>query len=271
MAKGLGSTLRSSAGKRQWALILPAIVVGVGCVRQPVMDVGPAFYTCKAVSGQIMVDGSIDEAAWQAADVIANFYAYSPKNAIDLSPTEARILWDHESLYVAITCTDADVWSFSDQPDSKIWQGDVGEFFVRPDHNSPVHYEFVVAPNGTLCDMRHLSRGSGGYQRSKAWSSGAQVASVVDGSDGDAADMDIGYTIEIAIPLDAFHGATLPADGVTWTFGVFRYDFSKLLDQPLLLMSIPESPRNGFHYYEGYTELFFRGADGLDESDGGAE
>lgn len=222
---------------------------------------GPVPYGCERASEPIVIDGRIDDVAWQAANVIANFYAFRPEGVTNLPSTEARILWDSKNLYVAITCMDADIWSYSDQADDDLWRGDVGEIFVKPDRDSSVYYEFVIAPNGTLYDGCYPSRGAGGGYRFKTWSSGARISSFVDGTDDDAADMDVGYTIEMAIPLGAFQGATPPSDGVTWTFGVFRYDFSKLFDEPLLLMSMPKSEsKRGFHYYEGYADLVFKDA-----------
>ena len=239
-------------------LLLPTVLIAVGCAHQPVaVEVEPAPYVCERAFGSIIIDGRINDAAWQGANVITNFYAYRPKDATDLSPTEARILWDSENLYVAITCMDTDIWSYSDQADDEIWFGDASELFVKPDRDSLVYCEFVIAPNGTLYDACYPSRGAGGRHRFKTWSSGMRVITVVNGTDDDASDMDVGYTIEMAIPQSAFQGATPPADGVAWTFGIFRYDYSKRFESPLMLMSIPES-EGGFHCYERYADLIFR-------------
>ncbi|WP_269523708.1 carbohydrate-binding family 9-like protein [Coraliomargarita parva] len=234
-------------------------LMAVGCSRQPLAaaTVESPPYRCQTAGSPVVIDGRIDEAAWDLAEPITTFYAFLPADATELSATEARVLWDADYLYVSIVCTDTDIWSYSDEPDSDLWLGDVGEFFVKPDGDKPVYYEFVVAPNGTLFDARYPSRGAGGANRFKTWSSGAHVATSVDGTDGDLSDEDRSFTIEMAIPLTAFEGATVPADSVTWTFNFGRYDFSKHFEQPLLLMSMPESPRNGFHYYEGYTDLVF--------------
>lgn len=244
------------------ALAILGVVGGVGCRRDPVVEVRPSPYVCGLASGSIVIDGRIDEAAWHEASPITTFHAYSPEGAMNLSPTEARILWDSANFYLAISCIDTDIFSCTDEADAESWYGDVGEFFVKPDRNSPVYYEFVISPNGTLYDARYPIRDAESRHHFKAWSSGAQVVSSINGTDGDFSDTDSGYTIEMAIPLSAFHGSTLPADGVTWTFGVCRYDYSKLLDEPLLLMTMRQAPRNGFHCYEEYADLVFRGKGG---------
>lgn len=238
---------------RQFGILL--LLLAAGCAL-------PTFgipYICREVSpGAIVIDGCLGEAAWENADVVTNFHVYSPKGQAVPVATAGRVLWDSENLYVAIQCSDGDIWSCSDRPGEFLWRGDVGEIFIKPSRARPVYYEFIAAPDGTLVDVRHASRGAGGYSRFKEWSSGTRVATAVDGTDDDPSDTDIGYTIEMAIPLSAFQGSELPADGVVWTFCFFRYEFSKLFDQPFLLMSMPESLHNGFHYYEGYADLIFR-------------
>ncbi len=239
-----------------WIVLLSAVVTG--CQTQQATLKGPD-YTCRLASDGIKIDGKLDEPAWTKADKITQFHPLQPKDASYISPTIVRMLWDERCLYVAFECTDDDIWSYSNKPDDELWNGDVGELFIKPSAAERPYYEFVTAPNGAQYDGRYTSRGSGGYHRFKGWSSGTKIATRIDGTDGDGRDDDRGYTIEMAIPLKAFIGAQSPADGVTWTFGAFRYDYSKSFEEPLLIMSIPESP-SGFHYYEGYGQLIFQAA-----------
>lgn len=240
-------------------LALLLALFGSGCTHLSVdEEVRSEPYACVSSSGPIAIDGRIDEDAWQNAAPITVFNVFGPEGAENLSPTEARILWDNKTLYVAVSCMDADIRSFSDEPDAELWNGDAVEFFIRLDRDTPVHYEFVAAPNGTLFDARHPDREPGGFRHYKVWSSGARVAAVVDGTDSDPSDTDNGYTVEMAIPLNVFQDSVPPADGVAWTFAVCRYDFSKLYEKPLLLMTMHEAPHDGFHYYEGYADLVFK-------------
>lgn len=216
-----------------------------------------APYVCWFTSDAITVDGKLDEAAWVRAEEITQFYVLEPVGGVSQSPTTARLLWGNEYLYVAFECEDADIWPYSDKADDELWFGDVVELFIKPSVEALPYYEFVIAPSEAMYDGRYTSRGAGGYNRFKGWSSNATVAVAIDGTMDNAEDTDRGYTVEIAVPLSAFAGATPPADGVTWTFSVFRYDYSKVYEDPLLLMAIPESRHHGFHYYEGYRPLRF--------------
>jgi len=247
-------------GKPLSIITIVLLSMGVtGCQTQQARVRGPD-YTCHLATSAIKIDGKLVDPAWREAEAITQFHALQPKGMKELSPTVFRMLWDKQYLYVAFVCTDDDIWSCSDKADDELWNGDVGELFIKPSVTERAYYEFVTAPNGAQYDGRYTSRGSGGFNRFKGWSSGTKIATHIDGTDGDGRDADKGYTIEMAIPLKAFTGATPPADGVTWTFGAFRYDYSKSFEDPLLMMSIPEAPDHGFHYYEGYGRLIFKAA-----------
>lgn len=237
--------------------LIAVVGFSAGCQRPNVL-MSQSVYTCYFASGPMTIDGKLDEPAWQKAERITAFHVLQPSNAKKLSPTTVRLLWDDQHVYIAYECVDDDIWSYSKVADDELWNGDVGECFIKPAAKENSYYEFVIAPNGTLFDARYPSRGAGGYRRFKSWSSGATVATRIDGTDGDPRDADRGYTIEMAIPLSAIADGPKPADGATWTFAVFRYDYTKSYEDPLLLMSIPESPHHGFHYYEGYQTMVFR-------------
>lgn len=212
---------------------------------------------CRRSMGDIRIDGRLDEPAWRKADSLKVSFLLQPKDAEKPSTATVRFLWDDKYLYVAFECEDCDIWSFSDKPDDQLWNGDVAELFIKPSTSARAYYEFVIAPNGAMYDARYPSRGAGGYWRFKDWSSNAKVATAIDGTDGNWRDDDRGYVVEMAIPLSVFTDAKKPANGVVWTVGAFRYDYSKLFETTMLLMSIPES-KKGFHYYEGYNKLTFQ-------------
>src|SRR6266550_2217420 len=58
-------------------------------------------------TGEIRIDGRADEPAWLAADVGDNFLQTEPDDGQPATaPTQLRVLWDDDSLYVAIECDD---------------------------------------------------------------------------------------------------------------------------------------------------------------------
>jgi hypothetical protein len=237
-------------------IILLCSFLTVAHASSPAPHKTAAPYICRPAGAAIAVDGLLDEPAWQHAETLAVRYVFKPKEYTVPPPdTTVRLLWDRDYLYVGFTCVDDDIWSFSSQADDSLWFGDVVELFIKPSRVTKNYYEFNIAPNGTLYDASYPSRGAGSFSRFKTWSSGARVATAVNGSDGNFEDYDQGYTVEVAIPWPAFlEGA--PGAGGFWTFGAFRYDYSKSFDDPVLLMSIP-GPLSRFHDYEEYQDIEF--------------
>lgn len=208
-------------------------------------------YVCKQITGKIHVDGKLDDPDWQQAEVIDRFYPYNATTDPQRSPTSFRMLCDDKYLYVAFTCEDDDIWSCSGKDEDELWNGDVVELFIQTDAGGHAYYEMVIAPSGAIADAHHGSRGGGGFRRFKDWSSHAEVACSINGTDGNWHDTDRSYTVEAAIPLASFDHL----DKQPWRFGVFRYNYSVSFDEPQMLMSIPTSPKWGFHYYPGYRPL----------------
>jgi hypothetical protein len=241
-----------------WVILYVSLIVAAGCqTGAPKAAAPPEAYVCRFATGPIVIDGKLDEAAWAHAQPIIKFYAFQPAGAAELTVSKARLLWDSQFVYVAFEYEDNDIWSYSDKADDELWNGDVAEMFIKPSKTQLLYYEFVMAPNGALMDARYPSRGAGGYNRFKGWSSGAKVATEIRGTDGDYGDEDQGYTVEMAVPAEIFPDWAKPAAGRSWTFGIFRYNYSKSFEDPLLVMSIPEAVGHGYHSYEGYAPLRF--------------
>ncbi len=60
------------------------------------------------LSGEkIIVDGKLDDAVWQRITPISEFYEYRPQDAVPARfPTEARIAYDKQALYIAVRASD---------------------------------------------------------------------------------------------------------------------------------------------------------------------
>ncbi|MBI4621744.1 MAG: carbohydrate-binding family 9-like protein, partial [Verrucomicrobia bacterium] len=127
-------------------------------------------FECRWASSPPVIDGKIDEAVWQQAQVVENFQSAWLPEGRRKPPTasKARLLWDREYLYFSAEIEDTDVFANVTEHDAAIWTCDVFELFFKPATDKPGYYEFEVnAANGKL-DMFLPSRGAGGYNRHKA-------------------------------------------------------------------------------------------------------
>ena len=216
-------------------------------------------YVCRTATGPIEIDGQLDESAWKDAQVVSLRYPFRPATETNLPKTTARLLWDKNSIYLAWQAEDIDIWSYSDKNDDVLWKGDIVELFLKPSKTDSLFYEINIVPNGAIYDGRYPSRGAGSYHRFKKWNSQARIATHLDGTDDNWHDKDKGYTVEAAIPLQAFSVSGIPKAGDFWAFGLFRCEYSRNLDEPLLFSSVPEKldPIHGFHSYELYQPIRF--------------
>ena len=55
-------------------------------------------------------------------------------------PTQVRMLWDEEQLYVLFIATDPDAWSTLADRDDRLWNEEVVEFYADPDGETAVEY-----------------------------------------------------------------------------------------------------------------------------------
>jgi hypothetical protein len=67
----------------------------------------PGVIVARRTSGEVHVDGRLDEAEWKGAPAFSEFLESFPRPGVPASfPTEVRVLYDDATLYVGITCSD---------------------------------------------------------------------------------------------------------------------------------------------------------------------
>lgn len=218
----------------------------------------PLPLTSHKTNCEISIDGKLTEPAWAEASKFRTFKQFRGNLDDAIPATEVRLLHDDANLYASFECDDRDVCSFSANDDDPLYERDVVEVFIHLEAHKSTYYEFIVAPNAAFYDARNLERGpliGGEY---KLWNSTAKRAATVRGTDGDAGDVDQGFTVEMAIPWAAFNVAARPASA-DWRIGLFRCDYSTARrNDQLLLMSINKASDFGFHTYEEYHPLTFQ-------------
>lgn len=113
----------------------------------------PSIQVPKAAAPSI--NGVIDSKEWAGAALIKSLGVcrggkYQDKAA--KLPTEVRLLWNEEALYVAFSCVDADIFSTKTQRDDFIYLEDVCEVFLDQIGDGRQYYEIQVSPNNAILD-----------------------------------------------------------------------------------------------------------------------
>jgi hypothetical protein len=238
-----------------WAAAL-VVIANLGGAAPPL-----PHFECTRASGPVTIDGDGSDAAWQTAMKVDDFRLWETYRRPS-TRTQLRLCYDDENLYVLFDCQDDDLYTLYDRRDAYLWESDAVELFLQPPVNNPwklpIYYEFEVAPNNAFFDARMVNSGSGGFQRWANWNCDARVATKIRGTLNEWKDVDEGYTVEMAIPIEAFSEALCeePLVGQTWKFLGVRADFGVRLEKEerSATGNVKDSP----HYKEGYSTVTFK-------------
>jgi hypothetical protein len=147
--------------------------------------------TAKRFQGVVRIDAVLDDSAWASAEVATDFRQREPREGAPATlPTEVRVLWDDEAVYVAARMRDP-------SPDSiiallarrdEVTPSD--EFFVGidGDRDRRTAYVFSITPRGTRTDVLIYNDN----MRDPSWDAVWQAATRIDEG---------GWTAEMRIPL----------------------------------------------------------------------
>jgi carbonic anhydrase/acetyltransferase-like protein (isoleucine patch superfamily) len=183
------------------------------------------LYPCRRAAGPLVVDGSLDEAAWGRATPVQ--LLLTGGGAEPRLSTEARLCWDDRCLYVAFSCKDTDIWGSFTQRDDPLYNEEVVELFLCPTGDLRHYFELEVSPLNTLFDAKVFS--PEGDRRSMLvqteWDApGIRTAVRVAGTLHDRTDVDLGWIAEIAIPFADLGLPGSPAAGDRWRVNLYRIE-----------------------------------------------
>jgi hypothetical protein len=213
---------------------------------------------CKFVKEPIVIDGKLDDAAWQKANLITDFVIFWQAKMPRMA-TAARLIWNDEGFFFYGEMHDEDLYADVTEHNGMCWLNDVFELFFKPEEKNRAYYEFQVNAAGTHLEMYLPSRGAGGYGRFGKKDVKLGMGSVVklDGTLNKWQDKDGGWIVEGKIPWTAFAPTGgKPKAGDVWRFSLCRYDYAVNHERPELsstsLLTQPD-----FHRYEDYRKLKF--------------
>lgn len=105
---------------------------------------------------RIVLDGRLDEAAWSRAVPAADFIQQDPDNGKPATePTEVRITYNNDSLYMGVTCFDSDPdgWiGYQRRRDEFLQSDDRFMWNIDTFNNEPSGYFFEMNPSGLMAD-----------------------------------------------------------------------------------------------------------------------
>jgi putative heme-binding domain-containing protein len=206
-------------------------------------------------SAQIMIDGKCDESDWESASSLGDFvFTWWKDGDPPKQQTDARLLWDDQFLYVSFRCMDQDVRATRRGRDSQVYRDDCVEIFASPEFEHPERY-FNLEMNAL---GEQLDQYRPGGEMLENWNpDGIQIAVTVDGTINDSSDLDLGWTLEAAIPFK--HFADVLPSGHPVVGDRWRLNLSRLEGEMSIKSQWSQGDRNfpRFHHpeYFGFVEF----------------
>ncbi|MBX2814957.1 MAG: carbohydrate binding family 9 domain-containing protein [Saprospiraceae bacterium] len=129
----------------------------------------------QATSEPVVIDGKLDDAAWQSAEVADNFWMSFPVDdrAVDAKyQTQIRMAYDDQFLYVSAVCMGPGPYVIQTlkRDASAFWDGDVFGLTIDPNNQGQSAFNFNTNPSGVQFDA--LISGQTGLRNGGGSSSG---------------------------------------------------------------------------------------------------
>jgi len=139
-----------------------------------------------------VIDGRLDEAAWQRATLIDDLHQIVPTEYTEpTEPTQIRIYYDDDALYIGARMLDSEPESMNAnvlRQGAQFWGDDHFSVIIAPFNNKRNGYRFQLNPNGIRMEMLFYDTTGQDWNWNGIWYGAATVD-------------DEGWTAEIAIPF----------------------------------------------------------------------
>ncbi|MCS6859162.1 MAG: DUF6067 family protein [Abditibacteriales bacterium] len=99
------------------------------------------------------IDGQLGEGEWNQAAKLTNFVVMGGDRLAE-QQTEVFVTHDERNLYLGFRCTHppGELKADAKQRDASVWEDDAIEFFLQPDLDKPVYFQFIGNSRGVVAD-----------------------------------------------------------------------------------------------------------------------
>ncbi len=187
------------------------IVLVAACNAPATKDVGfvslphfaPKQYVCYRTDAPLLIDGELDEKAWQDAPWTDLFEDIEgPEKPKPSFATRAKMLWDDNYLYIGAYLEEPHLWATITERDAVIFFDNDFEVFIDPDGDTHGYYEFEMNAYNTVWDLLLPKPYREGAPPINNWDiNGLKSAVSLKGTINQPEDKDEGWFIELAFPL----------------------------------------------------------------------
>ena len=211
--------------------VLSSLLMGilVSCAtpeREEIKDLEvPRMYVANFAQDSPVIDGKIDE-VWDQAKYSEDYIDIEGRKT-PLYPTQMKILWDQEFLFILAKIEEPHVWGNLKQRDTVIFYNNDFEVFIDPDGDTHQYMELEINSLNTAWDLFLKRPYRNKVKVDNAWNiEGLQSAVSYQGTLNDPSDTDLGWTLEIALPWKALERGN--ASGTIPLNQFWRMNFSRV-------------------------------------------
>jgi hypothetical protein len=178
--------------------------------------VRPSMQALRIPDGmQVRLDGNLDEDVWALAQPITDFRQQEPvEGAVPSEPTEIRVLYDDDALYIGAMLYDSDpdgILAYQLQRDAGLGTDDRFMWIISTFDDNRTGYFFETNPAGLLGDG--LIEGGGGFN--KRWNGIWNMRTEIHAD---------GWSVEVRIPFSTLNfDPALAAWGINFQRTIRRY------------------------------------------------
>lgn len=192
----------------------------------------PPLVKAVKTTEKITLDGSLDEADWQQAQAVADFFRMEPKQGGKHDfPTEVKILFDEKKLYVGVFCRDSlgkkgvRVQDF--RRDFEYGENDIFFFQLDPQNLRRYCVSFQTTPLGTQRDVQVFDDDFKDNDWDALWSVRVKM-------------LENGWSAEFAIPFKSLRYEQ-PKNGETASWGFTAARLARRTYEQTVFPPIPQA------------------------------
>ena len=211
-------------------------------------------YVCKSAEGEIVIDGMLNEKAWQDIEALTQFQAWDGTRKAN-QDTGVKFLRDTDNLFIGFVAYDKDIWATKSKRDDALCEDEVVEFFIDAEGDSNSYIELEINALNAIFDL-YISRTKGQYARCNL--KGLESVVYINGTMDNRKDKDEWWSCEIKIPFYNFVMARHipPNKGDTWRLNAYRIERQKSGDE-YTVWSPTYTKTPNFHMPERFGRLVF--------------
>lgn len=223
--------------KAELGLILMIFILNTQILGAFPIDQGTQKVVIYRTSGNISIDGNLDEADWNRIPPIKQFLVYPTYQSEKEEDTVAKMLWDNKNLYISFKAYDHYISATRTQRNTDVYNDDCVEVFVSPFASNPhIYISLEINALGTYLSRLNLTEkieealeapGVKDFDRlNPKWHPPRlQIGRSYKGTMNDDSDKDSWWIIEVRIPFRLFRFVGYekkPQEGEVWRFNLYR-------------------------------------------------